>query len=221
VICVSTESHTGRLSLQPSVDFRESCCEQVVESSGDTRRQRYSPLCRFGLHAKQNDLAGGLPEQVQRIQQVAESEQVHALAGRQVQEFLTREEGKSTRGRAEIHGIDGKKMRLPFEAGQQIEPEGTAFDGFDPGGKPTALKQYAYCVNAHAIVSAHQVPEAEDGDVRLGIQAHCLPRAADGLATGWPPPCFSPVRLLRTNFQPLKVLSIRPFFCFIETSTAL
>ena len=220
-MCVTIQCQARRCCVQPQGDLSQSHLEQIIEGRSDFWRQCHAPNRRFRLQSKQNDFARPTSQQAQSTQKVAEPEQVHALAGRQVQEFLTCEAGQSTRGRAEIHGIDGEKVRLPFEARQQIEPEGTAFDGFHPGGKPTALKQYAYRVNAHAIVSAHQIPEAEDGDVRLGIQAHCLPRAADGLATGWPCPCFSSIRLLCTNFQPLKMLSIRPFFCSIETSTAL
>ena len=217
MICVTTECHTGRRSLQPPVDLRQSCCEQIIEHRGDGVGQRYAPACRFRLYSEQDNFAGRASEQIKRVQQVAESEQVHALARRQVQEFLTREAGQSTWGRAEIHRIDGEKMRWPFEARQQIEPERTAFNRFHPGGKPTARKQYAYCVHADAIIRAHQVAETEYGYLGTSFRLHRLARAWDTPV----PACFFSSRLLCTNFHPLKMLSIRPFFCPIDTSTAL
>ena len=175
-MCVTMQRQARRCCVRPQGDLSQSHLEQIIEGRSDFWRQCHAPNRRFRLQSKQNDFARPTSQQAQSTQQVAEPEQVHALAGRNRPKIPICEPEQGTRRCAELHGIDGQQMREPFHARQQVKSHRSAFDDLNPRRDPAALGQSADCVHAQTVIGAQQIAKAKYGNLGARLQIHLLPR---------------------------------------------
>ena len=109
-------------------------------------------------------------------------------------------------------------MRDAAEAVEEIETESAAFNDMDFRRQAAVFRQAAQRKHPNCVICTHQVAKTQQSNAAWQSFTHRWPFTFRGPG---PSALSSSMRRWGTNFQPVKMLSISPFFSALPTSTAL
>ena len=221
--CRSTADSDLRRFSCPLRELLERGLLQGVPGGFNLWSQCRSPFRRGRLHSNKNNFLRRSIHEAQCANQVREAKQMNTLRNRKILKVRTFKPLQRTRNSAGVHCIEHQEVRDVAKTLKQIEPKCPSFDNADFRRQPATLFELTQRKHPDSIIGSHEITEAQQCNPEWGVITHRL--SFTGRLRGARPwfsaSVTSSTRRWRTNFQPVKMLSISPFLSLIPTNKAL